>query len=105
MREIETQMSHGEFRQWQEFFAVEPPLVERVDLSGALVSTMLANIHRSPGASEARLADFMLVEQALKEERLRGDSSYVSAEQRKLEEEAASKRQLEMFILRMGGAI
>jgi len=60
-------LSYREYLDWMEFFALEPPLSERVDLAGALVSTTLANIHRGRGARSRSIEDFMLISRGLRE--------------------------------------
>jgi hypothetical protein len=63
--ELEERMSLREFTDWQAFNRLEPFLPERVDLAGALVTSMLANINRPKGRRAFSVDDFMLVARTL----------------------------------------
>lgn len=58
-------MTLAEFYSWQKFFVLEPPLSERVDLAGALVSSTLANINRGKNKKAFSIEDFMVVKQGV----------------------------------------
>jgi hypothetical protein len=94
-------MSFAEFLHWQEFFAAEPPLSERVDLAGALISSVVANVNRSPDREPVSVEDFMVVRNSLRD-LLKGK---VAKAEREAEETIAADDQLRMFILQMGGKV
>jgi hypothetical protein len=92
--ELEQRLSLREYWEWQEFFRLEPPIGERVDLMGALVASILANIHRKQGASQIEIDDFMLVSQQMRQE-------YAPPET----PEEYAENHLKEFILSIGGRI
>lgn len=63
--ELKDRISYREYRQWQEFAIAEPFPSERVDLAGALVSTVVFNTNRGKG-KPAEIEDFMLIRRGLK---------------------------------------
>lgn len=62
--ELKERMSFQEYRQWQEFAAAEPFPSERVDLAGALVSTVVFNVNRGKSKA-AEIEEFMLIKRGL----------------------------------------
>ncbi len=61
-------MSYGEFLDWEKFFLVEPPLAERVDLMGALVTSTIANVNRAKNRRAYSVDDFLIIKNMLKKE-------------------------------------
>lgn len=61
-------MSYGEFLDWEKFFLVEPPLPERVDLMGALVTSTIANVNRSKSRKPYSVEDFLIIKGLLRQE-------------------------------------
>jgi hypothetical protein len=65
VQELKERMSAQEFMDWREFAASEPFLAERVDLAGALMSSVVANSNRPKNAKPYTISDFMIVQAAL----------------------------------------
>jgi len=84
-------MSLSEYQAWVEFLTVEPPLSERVDLAGALVSSVISNANRSSKSKVFSIEDFMIVRSSL--QRRVGKS------------EDLEVNHLRAFIVSMGGSI
>lgn len=62
-------MSLREFRDWQKFVTLEPLLSERVDVNGAMVASVIANVNRGKGQSAYSIHDFMVVQRMLDQTR------------------------------------
>lgn len=84
-------LSFREFADWQVFAASEPFLPERVDLAGALISSVLANINKGKGRKAFSISDFMVVERRVAE------ADAPSAE--------ASDQHLKRIIIGLGGRV
>ncbi len=52
-------MSAREFREWQEFYKLEPFGEERADLRAAIVAATMANIWRDKSAEPVEVSAFM----------------------------------------------
>lgn len=61
-------MSYQEFMAWEKFLILEPVLPERVDLAGALIASLIANVNRSKGKPAFKIDDFMVVKARLDQE-------------------------------------
>lgn len=88
-------MSLREYRRWRLFASTEPFLEERVDLAGALVSSVLANSNRARGSKARTISDFMLVRKGLEEEEV----------ERRVAEDKDGSDQLKRFIVSVGGRV
>lgn len=62
-------MSLHEFRDWQKFVTLEPLLSERVDVNGAMVASVIANVNRGKGQTAYTIQDFLVVQRMLDQTR------------------------------------
>lgn len=59
MAELEATLSAREFAEWVAFAEVHPFPADLVDMHGAMVAAILANVHRAADAPAAPLSDFL----------------------------------------------
>jgi hypothetical protein len=68
--ELQDRLSLQEFWDWQLFAAKEPFLSERVDLMGALISSVIANVNRGKGQKPLTVDDFMIIARGLEGDKM-----------------------------------
>lgn len=73
---------------------LEPFLSDRVDIAGALVTSMIANVNRGKGVKAFSLEDFLVVRNMLNAEEIKRSTP-----------EQREALHLKTFILSMGGRI
>lgn len=91
VQELTHRMSLGEYQGWVEFLTAEPPLSERVDLAGALISSVISNANRSKNSRPFSIEDFMVVRSVL--------------QRRAARDEDPEANHLKVFVLSMGGSV